>query len=63
MWKIVMKYFQNVVDIVRDLMSATGVEKNYKQVWAGLSGYEAKTVRSGSLCCVVCVSCVCGMRG
>ena len=30
-WKITMKYFQNVVDIVRDLMSATAEERNYKQ--------------------------------
>jgi hypothetical protein len=30
-WKISMKYFQNVVDIVRDLMSPTGEEKQYKQ--------------------------------
>merc|ERR1719331_852797 len=29
-WKFAMKYFQNVVDIVRDLMSPTGEEKNYK---------------------------------
>ena len=35
-----MKYFQNVVDIVRDLMSPTGVEKNYKQVssYSGVRG-------------------------
>lgn len=30
-WKITMKYFQNVVDIVRDLMSPTAEERNYKQ--------------------------------
>jgi hypothetical protein len=30
-WKIKMKYFQNVVDIVRDLMSPTGEEKMYKE--------------------------------
>jgi hypothetical protein len=29
-WKITMKYFQNVVDIVRDLMSSTISEKSYK---------------------------------
>ena len=29
-WKITMKYFQNVVDIVRDLMSPTGEERMYK---------------------------------
>ena len=29
-WKISMKYFQNVVDIVRDLMSHSGEEKSYK---------------------------------
>ena len=29
-WKISMKYFQNVVDIVRDLMSKTGEERCYK---------------------------------
>lgn len=29
-WKFKMKYFQNVVDIVRDLMSPTGEEKQYK---------------------------------
>ena len=29
-WKISMKYFQNVVDIIRDLMSPTGTEKIYK---------------------------------
>ena len=29
-WKITMKYFQNVVDIIRDLMSSIGEEKNYK---------------------------------
>ena len=29
-WKIKMKYFQNVVDIVRDLMSPTGEEQQYK---------------------------------
>ena len=29
-WKITMKYFQNVVDTVRDLMSPTGEEKQYK---------------------------------
>ena len=29
-WKISMKYFQNVVDIVRDLMSKTGEERSYK---------------------------------
>ena len=30
-WKISMKYFQNVVDIVRDLMSPTCQENQYKQ--------------------------------
>ena len=30
-WKVTMKYFQNVVDIVRDLMSDKGVEKQYKE--------------------------------
>ncbi len=30
-WKIKMKYFQNVVDIVRDLMSPVAQEQNYKQ--------------------------------
>mmetsp|Transcript_30019 Transcript_30019/g.95927 ORF Transcript_30019/g.95927 Transcript_30019/m.95927 type:complete len:1113 (-) Transcript_30019:49-3387(-) len=30
-WKITMKYFQNVVDIVRDLMSPVGQENNYKK--------------------------------
>lgn len=30
-WKVTMKYFQNVVDIVRDLMSAAGTEKIYKE--------------------------------
>ena len=30
-WKLTMKYFQNVVDIVRDLMSPIGQEKNYKE--------------------------------
>ena len=30
-WKVTMKYFQNVVDIVRDLMSSTGAEKIYKE--------------------------------
>lgn len=30
-WKVSMKYFQNVVDIVRDLMSPTGQEKMYKE--------------------------------
>ena len=30
-WKITMKYFQNVVDIVRDLMSPTGEERMYKE--------------------------------
>jgi hypothetical protein len=30
-WKIKMKYFQNVGDIVRDLMSPTGTEKMYKE--------------------------------
>jgi len=29
-WKITMKYFQNVVDTVRDLMSPTATEKHYK---------------------------------
>ena len=29
-WKISMKYFQNVVDIVRDLMSPSGEERSYK---------------------------------
>lgn len=29
-WKFQMKYFQNVVDIVRDLMSPTGEERSYK---------------------------------
>ena len=29
-WKISMKYFQNVVDTVRDLMSPTGKEQSYK---------------------------------
>ena len=29
-WKFSMKYFQNVVDIVRDLMSPTGEERSYK---------------------------------
>jgi hypothetical protein len=29
-WKVTMKYFQNVVDIVRDLMSATAEERSYK---------------------------------
>lgn len=29
-WKITMKYFQNVVDIVRDLMSSSAQEKHYK---------------------------------
>ncbi len=30
-WKVTMKYFQNVVDIVRDLMSSTGEERMYKE--------------------------------
>eukprot|EP00928_Gymnodinium_smaydae_P086865 TRINITY_DN71276_c0_g1_i1.p1 TRINITY_DN71276_c0_g1~~TRINITY_DN71276_c0_g1_i1.p1 ORF type:complete len:1106 (+),score=318.64 TRINITY_DN71276_c0_g1_i1:213-3530(+) len=30
-WKITMKYFQNVVDIVRDLMSPNAAEKMYKE--------------------------------
>lgn len=30
-WKVSMKYFQNVVDIVRDLMSPTGEERMYKE--------------------------------
>jgi hypothetical protein len=30
-WKFQMKYFQNVVDIVRDLMSPTGEERSYKE--------------------------------
>ena len=30
-WKIVMKYFQNVVDTIRDLMSPVGREQSYKQ--------------------------------
>ena len=30
-WKIIMKYFQNVVDTIRDLMSPVGREQNYKQ--------------------------------
>ena len=30
-WKLTMKYFQNVVDIVRDLMSPVAQEQNYKQ--------------------------------
>lgn len=30
-WKISMKYFQNVVDIVRDLMSPTCEERSYKE--------------------------------
>ena len=30
-WKITMKYFQNVVDTVRDLMSANCDEKHYKE--------------------------------
>ncbi|CAM9272315.1 unnamed protein product [Chrysoparadoxa australica] len=29
-WKITMKYFQNVVDTVRDLMSPVGAEQHYK---------------------------------
>lgn len=29
-WKITLKYFQNVVDIVRDLMSPNGEEQHYK---------------------------------
>jgi hypothetical protein len=29
-WKVTMKYFQNVVDTVRDLMSASGEEQHYK---------------------------------
>ena len=29
-WKVSMKYFQNVVDTVRDLMSTTGEEQSYK---------------------------------
>ncbi len=29
-WKISLKYFQNVVDTVRDLMSPTGKERHYK---------------------------------
>ena len=29
-WKFTMKYFQNVVDIVRDLMSPVAMEKHYK---------------------------------
>ena len=29
-WKFAMKYFQNVVDIVRDLMSPMGEERSYK---------------------------------
>jgi len=29
-WKISMKYFQNVVDTVRDLMSSSGEEQHYK---------------------------------
>ena len=30
-WKVTMKYFQNVVDVVRDLMSPQGTEKIYKE--------------------------------
>ena len=30
-WKLTMKYFQNVVDIVRDLMSPVGLEKSFKE--------------------------------
>ena len=30
-WKVTMKYFQNVVDIVRDLMSPTCEERSYKE--------------------------------
>ena len=30
-WKLTLKYFQNVVDIVRDLMSPIGQEKSYKE--------------------------------
>jgi len=30
-WKVAMKYFQNVVDTIRDLMSPVGREQNYKQ--------------------------------
>jgi hypothetical protein len=30
-WKLTMKYFQNVVDICRDLMSPIGQEKQYKE--------------------------------
>eukprot|EP00750_Incisomonas_marina_P003012 INCI12808.3.p1 GENE.INCI12808.3~~INCI12808.3.p1 ORF type:complete len:1011 (+),score=198.42 INCI12808.3:601-3633(+) len=30
-WKFSLKYFQNVIDIVRDLLSPTGEERNYKQ--------------------------------
>jgi hypothetical protein len=30
-WKISMKYFQNVVDVVRDLMAANCEERHYKQ--------------------------------
>merc|ERR1719271_452362 len=33
-WKFAMKYFQNVVDIVRDLMSPTGEERTTRQVCA-----------------------------
>lgn len=29
-WKVTLKYFQNVVDTVRDLMSSTGEEQHYK---------------------------------
>ena len=29
-WKVTMKYFQNVVDTVRDLMSTSGAEQHYK---------------------------------
>jgi len=30
-WKFSLKYFQNVIDIVRDLLSPTGEESHYKQ--------------------------------
>jgi hypothetical protein len=44
-WKISMKYFQNVVDTVRDLMSPVAKEMNYKSgmcvfMYSGLEGWS-----------------------
>ena len=39
-WKITMKYFQNVVDIVRDLMSPTGEERSYKSGMRKVDGFQ-----------------------